>query len=57
MLAKGVLFIRNKDKWGKPLLVFKAKLHNKGVDDIEDVKKFIVYYFERIERLVGGNEA
>jgi len=50
MIEKGTLFIRNKDNWGKDLLIFKAKTHTKGVNDMEDVKKFIVYWFERIER-------
>ena len=50
VLEKGILFIRNQDKWGKKLLMFKAKYHQKGVEDFEVVKKFIVYFFERIER-------
>jgi len=50
MLEKGVLFIRGQDKFGKKLLVFKAKEHVKGKEELEMMQKFIVYYMERIER-------
>ena len=49
-LDKGTMFIRNQDKWGKKLLIFKAKLHTKGTVAMEELQKFVVYYFERIER-------
>lgn len=42
--------MRNQDNWGKVLLIFKAKTHTKGVHDMEDIKKFVVYWFERAER-------
>ncbi|ODM93053.1 Motile sperm domain-containing protein 2 [Orchesella cincta] len=49
LFEKGTLFIRNKDKFGKKLLIFKAKHHQKGTVDMEQLQKFIVYYFERKE--------
>lgn len=50
LFEKGVLFIRNNDVFGKRLLIFKAKHHQKGTVDMDQLQKFIVYYFERIER-------
>lgn len=50
LFEKGTLFIRGKDVFGKKLLIFKAKHHQKGTMDMDQLQKFIVYYFERIER-------
>lgn len=50
LLEKGTLFIRNKEVFGKKLLIFKAKHHQKGTIEMDQLQKFIVYWFERIER-------
>ena len=47
---KGALYTHNRDKDGKRLLIFDVKRHIKGVEKMEDMKKFFVYYMERIDR-------
>ncbi|XP_037933701.1 motile sperm domain-containing protein 2-like isoform X2 [Teleopsis dalmanni] len=49
-LNDGVIFSRNKDIDGKPLLIFKTKLHVKGSKDMEEVNRVVVYWIERIHR-------
>lgn len=45
-----MLFPHNKDKDGRTLLIFKCKNYLKGQNDMEEVKRCIVYWFERLER-------
>ena len=40
----------NRDKDGRKLLVFCVWKHIKGTDKMEDMKKFFVYYLERLNR-------
>jgi hypothetical protein len=49
-LQDGSFFARNKDKDGKVLLIFKSKKHVKGQRDMEELKRCVVYWFERLER-------
>lgn len=55
-LQDGSLFAHNKDKDGKFLLIFKSKKHMKGQRDMEELKRCVVYWFERLERLGNGNQ-
>ena len=52
-LQDGSLFVHNKDKDGKYLLIFKSKKHVKGQRDVDELKRCVVYWFERLERYVS----
>ena len=41
---------RNRDRDGRKLLVFCVGKHIKGTEKMEDMKKFFVYYLERLAR-------
>lgn len=45
---EGIVFPRNKDKDGKTLIIFRAKLHVKGSKDMKDLMRVVVYWIERI---------
>jgi hypothetical protein len=49
-LQNGSFFAHNKDKDGKTLLIFKSKKHVKGQANMDDLKRCVVYWFERLER-------
>lgn len=49
-LEEGSIFVRNRDKDGKSLLILKCKKHVKGQKDFEELKKVVIYWFERVER-------
>lgn len=49
-LGEGGLFVRNRDKDGKIMLIFRVKTHAKGQHNMDDLKKFVIYWFERLER-------
>jgi CRAL/TRIO domain len=49
-LDEGGLFVRNRDKDGKIMLIFRVKTHAKGQHNMDDLKKFVIYWFERLER-------
>lgn len=51
ILEEGSMFSHNRDIDGKALLIFKSKKHFKGVHDFEDLKRCLVYWMERLERL------
>jgi len=53
---RGNLFIHNKDKDGKTLLVFSVKNHRRGEENMDDMKRCFLYYLERIERTTGGDK-
>ncbi|XP_014243956.1 motile sperm domain-containing protein 2-like isoform X1 [Cimex lectularius] len=55
-LEEGSLFIHNKDKDGKPLLIFKCCKHVKGQKDFEELKKCVIYWFERAERCENADQ-
>lgn len=48
--AKGSLYLRNRDKDGKQLLIFDVKKHVKGVVPMEEMQKVFLYFLERIDR-------
>ena len=48
--SKGSLFIRNRDKDGKQLLIFDVKKHVKGVIAMDEMQKVFLYFLERIDR-------
>jgi len=56
MLERGSLFSHNRDKDGKKLLVFCVGKHIKGQEKMEDMKKFFVYYLERLNREEVGEQ-
>lgn len=51
---EGSIFPRGRDLDGHLLLVFKSKMHVKGQKDIEELKKCIIYWFDRMEREENG---
>ncbi|XP_029051687.2 motile sperm domain-containing protein 2-like isoform X1 [Osmia bicornis bicornis] len=55
-IESGLCFNYGKDKDGKTMLVIKCKLHTKGSKDFNELKRAIVYWFERLERQTNGNQ-
>lgn len=55
-LEEGSLFVRNRDRDGKSLLIFKCKKHVKGQKDLDDLKRCVIYWFERTERKDKGDQ-
>jgi len=53
---KGNVYAHNRDKDGKKLLVFSVGTHEKGKHDMVELKKFFVYYLERLEREENGDQ-
>jgi len=56
MLEKGSLFSHNRDKDGRKLLIFCVGKHFKGMEKMEDMKKFFVYFLERLNREEKGEQ-
>ena len=56
VVNKGSFFTHNRDKDGKKLIVFALSKHVKDADSIDDVKKLLVYYLERLEREEEGEK-
>ena len=56
VLNKGSFFTHNRDKDGMKLIVFTLTKHVKGEDNIDDVKKVLVYYLERLTREEEGKK-
>ena len=56
MLEKGSLFSHNRDKDGRKLLVFCGVKHFKGMEKMEDMKKFFIYLLERLNREEKGEQ-
>lgn len=52
---KGSLFVHNRDKDGKKMLVFAVKKHVKGVEDRKDLKQFFLYFLEKVDREDNGD--
>lgn len=46
----GIVFPHNRDKDGKVLLIFKSKLHVRGVRDSKELLRVFVYWMERLYR-------
>ena len=55
-VKEGVFFPRGRDIDGSLLLIFKAKMHVKGQRDYEELKKIMIYWFDRVEREEGGKK-
>lgn len=53
-LTEGAVFPHGRDIDGHLMLVIKSKLHVKGQKDFEELKKCIIYWFDRIEREENG---
>lgn len=49
-LIDGGFFPHGRDIDGSLLFIFKCKKHVKGAKDINEVKRCVVYWMERIER-------
>lgn len=49
-LTDGALFPYGCDKDDKVMLVFKCKMHLKGQKNFDELKKCLIYWFERLER-------
>jgi len=56
VLNKGSFFTHNRDKDGMKLIVFTLTRHVKGEDNVDDVKKVLVYYLERLTREEEGKK-
>jgi len=53
---RGNLYMHNKDKDGKMLLVLAVKNHKRGEESMDDMKRVFLYYMERIDRLTNGGQ-
>ncbi|KAG0725359.1 Motile sperm domain-containing protein 2 [Chionoecetes opilio] len=51
---KGALFVHSRDKDGCRILVFSVRLHQKGTLDMDQLKRFFIYWLERLEREEKG---
>ncbi|XP_076028861.1 motile sperm domain-containing protein 2-like isoform X2 [Oratosquilla oratoria] len=51
---KGALFVHGKDKDNCKMLIFTVSQHQKGVLDMDMLKKFLIYWLERLERETKG---
>lgn len=54
-LEDGSMFSHSQDIDGKSLLILKCKKHVKGQRDLEELKRCLVYWFERLERQNKGD--
>lgn len=55
-IQEGIFFPRGRDVDGCLLLIFKAKMHVKGQRDYEELKKIMIYWFDRVEREENGKK-
>ena len=56
VLNKGSLFTHNRDKDGMKLITLEMSKHVKGADSLDDVKRVLVYYLERLSREEEGKK-
>jgi len=54
--SRGNLYVHNVDCDGKSLLVFAVKNHKRGEELMDDMKRFFLYYLERLDRSTGGDK-
>eukprot|EP00096_Caligus_rogercresseyi_P012510 TRINITY_DN5263_c0_g1_i1.p1 TRINITY_DN5263_c0_g1~~TRINITY_DN5263_c0_g1_i1.p1 ORF type:complete len:483 (-),score=92.24 TRINITY_DN5263_c0_g1_i1:100-1548(-) len=54
--TKGALYMRNRDQDGKRLLIFSVRNHFKGTENMNEMKKFFIYFLERIDREDDGDQ-
>lgn len=50
IIVQGGFFPHGHDKDGSTLFVFKCKKYTKGAHDMIELKRCVVYWFERLER-------
>lgn len=55
-LADGSLFPYGCDKDDKIMLVFKCRMHIKGQKNFDELKRCLIYWFERLERQTNGDQ-
>lgn len=55
-VKEGMFFPRGRDLDGCLLLVLKSKMHVKGQKDYNELKKIMIYWFDRLEREENGNK-
>lgn len=55
-VREGVFFPRGRDVDGCLILIFKAKMHVKGQRDYDELKKIMIYWFDRVEREENGKK-
>lgn len=55
-VQEGIFFPRGRDVDGCLVLIFKAKMHVKGQRDNEELKRILIYWFDRVEREEGGKK-
>ncbi|XP_049884244.1 motile sperm domain-containing protein 2-like [Pectinophora gossypiella] len=55
-VQEGTFFPHGRDIDGSLLMVIKSKHHVKGQKDMEEIKKIVIYWFDRIEREEGGKK-
>lgn len=53
-MVEGGMFPRGRDKDGNAILIFKCKKHVKGTKDMDQLKRCVVYWFERLEKQEHG---
>jgi len=53
---KGALYTHNRDKDGKILFIFEVRNHVRGVENMDELKKFFVYLMEKIDRDEEGEK-
>ncbi|XP_061727518.1 motile sperm domain-containing protein 2-like [Cydia pomonella] len=53
-IKEGAFFPHGRDVDGNLLLIIKSKMHVKGQKDFEELKKVIIYWFDRTEREEQG---
>jgi hypothetical protein len=44
------IFDHKKDKDGKTILTLLCKHHEKGKQDLNEIKRYVVYWFEKLQR-------
>ncbi|XP_045525779.1 motile sperm domain-containing protein 2-like [Pieris brassicae] len=55
-VEEGIIFPHSRDVDGSLLLIIKSKKHVKGTKDFEEIKRIIIYWFDRMEREENGNK-
>lgn len=50
LIRQGMVFLRNVDRDGKRLLIFKSKLYIRGANNMTDMKTNLLYFIERLYR-------
>lgn len=55
-LNEGLLYVHNRDKDHKSLFIFACRKHVKGQRDMDELKKVVIYWMERIERQDKGDQ-